>query len=888
MEKLERLQEKYPNYKKSENSIEKLKEKYLKENSNDKDLKDLIKYMSRKEPDVKDLDVLPTDMYAEYKDLIDELKTYDAEQLYENPEEFNLLDYFKRSVPRFFILENDGERILVDTEGFDYARYSAILPNLGSKESFESEKNKISQEQYGKDYEELSDSQKDIVREIYDGKSAYWTESIKEELKQMSNNIYYSNEKDKFFVKANENGKEIYYELKEDENLRKKYLRNNESIYNERNVEERVTSFNCPCGNKDPKKTYEYDGALGYEAIICTVCGRIHDDKGVHPADSFSKQFIKKESFKGKEELKKGDIVKVTLNNGDVISGKLEKENPIKIRTDATSTKVIPNGLIKDITKESLSEQLHLIFLKSTSNDKINEFVDEVKKSLDVNIIKKGNEPFMVKYSDDNKEVIKGLLQRHKFSPTEYRIKEGEQQEVNLNPEETTEELGKGNAIKLTKELSLWLSNNKGKEITREVVDDLYQKLLSNLDDSKEENIKNEGLDSDSLAKLSALLKEFGWGKMAKDVLKETDKEKVLKYVAVIEKEFDKREKDYPEEVKKAKALLNQLKESTITITSAWNMPKTKQKLEDLAKQYAGEFDAGKIKSLVRTKELNDLLGKLKDMGLSYNLSESLKEVSSMSRGKKYSFIAPNMSKIIDKFTGIVFKYGLEFNVVELEDVEDPSIKYKIRSDILSEVNENKESIPALEKLKEKYLNKKYNKGKEESLKESLIAPVNKVKRTIYFKEDNPEIIKKIKELADEYKMSYSSGKLETDMTHLNLEVALQKLSELGIVYTIKEPFEQDLGFIKDKNMKIEAYEDKLHDNAKELYNNDFEKLSLKERLDVRVKTILKESEFYDELQDDLNLISKKLFNKPLKDLTEDEVKKVNEEYNKAYDKQYK
>jgi len=56
-------------------------------------------------------------------------------------------------------------------------------------------------------------------------------------------------------------------------------------------------AFDCLCGNKDPKKTYEYDGALGYEAIICTVCGRIHDTSGVHPADSFSKKFIKKESF---------------------------------------------------------------------------------------------------------------------------------------------------------------------------------------------------------------------------------------------------------------------------------------------------------------------------------------------------------------------------------------------------------------------------------------------------------------------------------------------------------------------------------------------------------------------------------------------------------------
>ena len=58
-----------------------------------------------------------------------------------------------------------------------------------------------------------------------------------------------------------------------------------------------------------------------------------------------------------KESFKVGDIVKVTLNNGDDIIGKLEKENPIKIRIDATSTRIIPNGLIKYIKKESLCKE---------------------------------------------------------------------------------------------------------------------------------------------------------------------------------------------------------------------------------------------------------------------------------------------------------------------------------------------------------------------------------------------------------------------------------------------------------------------------------------------------------------------------------------------------
>lgn len=54
-----------------------------------------------------------------------------------------------------------------------------------------------------------------------------------------------------------------------------------------------VIKFNCSCGNNDPKKTHEYDGALGYEAVFCTVCGAIHDTAGVHDPDEYSLTFIK-------------------------------------------------------------------------------------------------------------------------------------------------------------------------------------------------------------------------------------------------------------------------------------------------------------------------------------------------------------------------------------------------------------------------------------------------------------------------------------------------------------------------------------------------------------------------------------------------------------------
>jgi hypothetical protein len=55
-----------------------------------------------------------------------------------------------------------------------------------------------------------------------------------------------------------------------------------------------ITQLNCTCGNTDPQKAYEYDGMLGYEAIVCTVCGRYYDHVGTgeHEADEWSQQFV--------------------------------------------------------------------------------------------------------------------------------------------------------------------------------------------------------------------------------------------------------------------------------------------------------------------------------------------------------------------------------------------------------------------------------------------------------------------------------------------------------------------------------------------------------------------------------------------------------------------
>lgn len=64
-----------------------------------------------------------------------------------------------------------------------------------------------------------------------------------------------------------------------------------------------VLSFSCPCGNTDPSKVKEYDGALGYEALVCKVCGRYYDHTGEHSADDWSKQFLEKRSFPENTEV---------------------------------------------------------------------------------------------------------------------------------------------------------------------------------------------------------------------------------------------------------------------------------------------------------------------------------------------------------------------------------------------------------------------------------------------------------------------------------------------------------------------------------------------------------------------------------------------------------
>lgn len=58
-----------------------------------------------------------------------------------------------------------------------------------------------------------------------------------------------------------------------------------------------ITKFDCVCGNKDVHKAKHYDGMMGYEAIVCKVCGTYYDFdvKGkprTNKPDEWSRNFV--------------------------------------------------------------------------------------------------------------------------------------------------------------------------------------------------------------------------------------------------------------------------------------------------------------------------------------------------------------------------------------------------------------------------------------------------------------------------------------------------------------------------------------------------------------------------------------------------------------------
>lgn len=88
-----------------------------------------------------------------------------------------------------------------------------------------------------------------------------------------------------------------------------------------------IHQFKCECGNTDTTKAVEYDGALGYEAIVCKCCGTYYDHSGIHQKDSWSSQYI--ENYNTTESVtpeKKVKVVKAVL---DVIVGVVKESGSL-------------------------------------------------------------------------------------------------------------------------------------------------------------------------------------------------------------------------------------------------------------------------------------------------------------------------------------------------------------------------------------------------------------------------------------------------------------------------------------------------------------------------------------------------------------------------------
>ena len=67
------------------------------------------------------------------------------------------------------------------------------------------------------------------------------------------------------------------------------------------------------------------------------------------------------EQFINEAEYKVGDTITVTLKGGkEVVKGKVEKLNPLKVRTGPTDVQVLGNHLIKNVVKESVVNEAEI------------------------------------------------------------------------------------------------------------------------------------------------------------------------------------------------------------------------------------------------------------------------------------------------------------------------------------------------------------------------------------------------------------------------------------------------------------------------------------------------------------------------------------------------
>ena len=86
---------------------------------------------------------------------------------------------------------------------------------------------------------------------------------------------------------------------------------------------------------------------------------KILSKSGIESVGSMSKRDWDSKEAKyavNEAKYKVGDTITVIRKDGMKYKGKVEKLNPLKLRTDSTSTVVLPNPMIKKVVKESINE----------------------------------------------------------------------------------------------------------------------------------------------------------------------------------------------------------------------------------------------------------------------------------------------------------------------------------------------------------------------------------------------------------------------------------------------------------------------------------------------------------------------------------------------------
>jgi len=72
-----------------------------------------------------------------------------------------------------------------------------------------------------------------------------------------------------------------------------------------------ITSFTCPCcGTTNVNDVRVYDGAMGYEAYVCKLCGVYSDHEKTMPADDWSRSLV---GLSPEKALEAGKMMTITL-----------------------------------------------------------------------------------------------------------------------------------------------------------------------------------------------------------------------------------------------------------------------------------------------------------------------------------------------------------------------------------------------------------------------------------------------------------------------------------------------------------------------------------------------------------------------------------------------